>query len=491
MTNVLQYLEETVKRVPQKTAFSDGEDSLSFEELFDRARSVGTFLTQKGIKNSPVVVYMKKHPNTIAAFFGVLYSGNYYVPLDPEMPQFRIDMILKQVQPKAVICDEEGEGYAYGDICNTSIDEDLLAQVRRNQLDTDPLYIVFTSGSTGVPKGVMACHRSVIDYIEALSGVLKFDETTVFANQAPLYFDACLKELFPTCKFGATTYLVPKQMFSFPIRLVEYLNTHKINTLCWVVSALTTVSALGTFKTVKPEYVRTIAFAGEVFPMKQLAIWREALPNTRFVNLYGPTEATGVSCYYEVDREFAPDEVLPIGRPFPNTGILLLDENDKESAPGQPGEICIRGTCLTLGYYADPERTAAAFVRNPVNNLYPETIYRTGDYGKYNERGELMFLSRKDHQIKHMGHRIELGEIEAVVSSQEGVNSACCLFDKETKKLILYYTGDCETAELAGRLRKTLPRYMVPQAIRKLEALPLTPNGKINRTELLRLYQEN
>ena len=491
MTNVLQYLEETVKRVPEKIAFSDGEDSLSFGELFQKARSVGTFLAEKGIKNSPVVVYMKKHPNTVAAFFGVLYSGNYYVPLDPEMPQFRIDMILKQVQPKAIICDGEGEGHAYSEICNTPVNESLLEQVRRNQLDTDPIYIVFTSGSTGVPKGVMACHRSVIDYIEALSGVLKFDETSVFANQAPLYFDACLKELIPTCKFGATTYLVPKQMFSFPIRLVEYLNQHKINTLCWVVSALTTVSALGTLKTVKPEYVRTVAFAGEVFPMKQLRIWREALPNTRFVNLYGPTEATGVSCYYEVDREFAPDEVLPIGRPFPNTGILLLDDKDRESAPGEPGEICIRGTCLTLGYYADPERTAAAFVRNPVNNLYPETIYRTGDYGKYNERGELMFLSRKDHQIKHMGHRIELGEIEAVVSFQEGVNSACCLFDKETKKLILYYTGTCETADLAGRLRKTLPRYMVPQAIRKLEALPLTPNGKINRTELLKLYQEN
>lgn len=494
MTNVLQYLEQTALRLPDKLAFSDGNHGLTFGELSRQAKAIGSFLLAQGIQNSPVAVYMKKSPQTIAAFFGVLYSGNYYVPLDPEMPKYRVDMILSQVQPKATVCGGDcvlSDCFLYEDICQGPIEENALAEVRQNQLDTDPIYIVFTSGSTGIPKGVTACHRCVIDYVEALSSVLGFDESAVFGNQAPLYFDACLKELFPTCKFGATTYLIPKGLFSFPVKLVEYLNQYEINTLCWVVSALTTVSALGTFRTVTPKFVRTIAFAGEVFPMKQLILWREALPQTRFFNLYGPTETTGICCYYEVDRDFSPEEALPIGRPLPNTGILLINDRNQPASPGEPGEICIRGTCLTLGYYNDPQRTAEAFVQNPLNALYPERIYRTGDYGFYNDRRELMFLSRKDHQIKHMGHRIELGEIEAAAMAQTGVHHACCLFNSDKKKLILCYAGTVSVPELASLLKNALPRYMLPQATHRMDALPLTPNGKINRTELQRLYLEN
>jgi len=417
------------------------------------------------------------------------------------MPRHRIELIMGTLEPGALICDETTESiatelnytgnmYRYDALASQDIDEVALAAIRDKQLDIDPIYIVFTSGSTGVPKGVMACHRSVIDYVEQLCKVLKFDENSVFGNQTPLYFDAYLKEVIPTLKYGATTILIPKQLFMFPMKLVEFLNEHKINTLCWVVSALTMISSFRTFEKVKPLYLRTIAFASEVFPIKQFKLWKAALPDCRFINLYGPTETTGICCYYEVDREFEEHETLPVGRPFRNTEIILLDENNQVPPVGQQGEICVRGTRLTLGYYRNPEKTAEAFVQNPLNTLYPELIYRTGDLGRWNDRGELEFAGRKDYQIKHMGHRIELGEIEVIVNMHEAVRSACCIFDNEKKKIVLYYTGDISVAELTAYIKSKLPRYMVPNVTRQLETLPLTPNGKIDRNGLKKLYEE-
>ena len=500
-TNILEYLERTVLRLPDKVAFCNEETGLTFQQVYDQSRAIGTFLNREGFYKQPVVVFMKKHPKTIAAFFGAVYGGNYYVPLDEEMPRHRIELIFKTLQPGAMICDEttqsmaeemaySGKIYRYEDIAFGEADDAALAKIRDAQIDTDPIYIVFTSGSTGVPKGVMACHRSVLDYVEHLCDVLKFDETSVFGNQTPLYFDACLKEIIPTIKYGASTCIIPKQLFMFPIKLVEFLNEHKINTLCWVVSALTMISAFRTFEKVKPEHLRTIAFASEVFPIKQFNLWRAALPNARFINLYGPTETTGICCYYEVDREFTEEETLPVGRPFRNTQILLLNDKNELAGAGEQGEICVRGTRLTLGYYRNPEKTAEAFVQNPLNDLYPELIYRTGDLGRWNDRGELEFAGRKDYQIKHMGHRIELGEIEVIVNMHPEVRSACCIFDNEKKKIVLYYTGDLAVAELTAYVKSKLPRYMIPNVTRQLENLPLTPNGKIDRNLLKRLYLE-
>lgn len=501
-TNILEFLEHTVKRVPDKVAFCDETQSLTFGQVYQQARAIGSFLHREGLYKKPVVVFMHKQPKTIVAFFGTIYAGCYYVPLDDEMPRHRIDLILQTLNPSAVICDattqpmmaeydQDCNIYLYDEISVASVDDTALAQIRDKQLDVDPIYIVFTSGSTGVPKGVTACHRSVIDYIEQLCEVMRFNDSSIFGNQTPLYFDACLKEIIPTLKYGATTVLIPKQLFMFPIKLVEFLNTYHINTICWVVSALTMISAFRTFDKVRPEYLHTIAFASEVFPMKQFHIWKGVLPNARFINLYGPTETTGICCYYEVDREFALDEVLPIGRPFHNTEVILLDENDKVPAQGEQGEICIRGTRLTLGYYRNPEVTNKAFVQNPLNDLYPELIYRTGDIGRYNDRGELVFMSRKDYQIKHMGHRIELGEIEAIAAMHDDISICCCLFDNVKKKIILYYVGDLEPKDAAVYIKEKLPRYMVPNVIKKLDVMPQTPNGKIDRKLLKDTYEQS
>lgn len=499
--HVLDYLNDIVTKKPDKLAFANDVEGMTFQQIYDQSRAVGTYLYQKGVYHKPVVVFMNKHPKEVTAFFGVITAGDFYVPIDEEMPAGRIQLILDNVQAPVIICDEktkeiadtfnfQGEIVLYDDICKTFVDADALSEIHDRAIDTDPIYIVFTSGSTGIPKGVAACHRSVIDYIEQLSETLEFNEDTVFGNQTPLYFDACLKELYPTLKFGATTYLIPKSYFKMPVKLVEFLNEHQINTVCWVVSALTMISAFGTFKTVKPEYLHTIAFGSEVFPIKQFKAWREVLPEAKFTNLYGPTEGTGMCCFYKVNREFELGDVIPIGRPFKNTEIILLNEKNERAAAGEVGEICIRGTSVTLGYYNNFEKTNEVYVQNPLNTAYPELIYRTGDLGKLNEYGELVFVSRKDYQIKHMGHRIELGEIEVNVNMLEDVKLAGCIYDDVKGKIVLYYVGAITDKDLTILLKEKLPRYMLPNRIIQLDEMPLTANGKIDRVTLKKMYQQ-
>ena len=499
LNNILQCLEKTVTEVPDKLAFSDGEGGLTFAALTAAARSVGSALRRRGYGGEPVLILMDKRPEEIAAFFGVIYAGCFYAALDADMPPARMSLILETLGARVLICDARnraraeqlaasgafrGDVYAYTALAAEDADRAMLDEVRARQIDTDPIYIVFTSGSTGVPKGVAACHRSVIDYTEALCEAIGFSRETVFANQTPLYFDAPLKEIMPTVKYGATTYLVPRMLFSFPMRLCDYLNRYRINTICWVVSALTMISSLGVLEKNPPLHVTTVCFGSEVFPRRQYDLWRATLKEARFFNLYGPTEATGMSCWWAATRALAPDEPVPVGRPFRNTDILLLTEDGHRAEPGEVGEICMRGTCVTLGYYNNPDKTAEAFVQNPLNSAYPEIIYRTGDLGRYNRYGELVFLCRRDAQIKIMGHRVELGEIEAAASDHGSVRAACCVYDAGRTRLVLFYVGDADARELNAHLRDRLPRYMLPAVCVPLSVMPLTPNGKIDRKGL-------
>lgn len=538
--NLLEYLYDDIDEKRDRVAFSDINGSLTFGELYDISRRIGTKLSRVGVYREPVAIYMDRCPAMIAAFLGVLAGGCYYVPLDTAAPAARVRSVIETSGARVMICGKEnleksaelgfggkiliyedvsgsyktgkvpaeekqrfvqgdddaeissksvGLSLGYAKASDEAVDDVALARIFDAQIDTDPAYIVFTSGSTGTPKGVVACHRSVIDYIEHLSEILEVDESTVFGNQSPFYFDACLKEIYPTLKFGATAWIVPREYFMFTVKLVEFLNEHKINTICWVGSALRMVSALGTFKTVRPQYLRTVAFGSEVFPPKELRAWKEATPEgTKYINLYGPTEGTGMCCFYRVDREFEDGERVPIGRPFPNSEILLLSDDGREVADGETGEIYVRGTCVTLGYFNNPGKTGESFVQNPLNNAYPEILYKTGDLARRNERGELVFVSRKDYQIKHMGHRIELGEIESVAGGISGVEIVACVYDSKADKIIMVYKGEAEEAAVGDHLKETLPRYMLPGRIVRVVRMPFTPGGKIDRKGLAETY---
>lgn len=497
--NILEYLDKAAVEYSTKTAYSDGTDDMSFAEVQEKSHAIGSYLARAGINKKPVAVFMRRHPSTIAAYFGVISAGCFYIPLDEEMPAFRIELILKNIKPEIIICDDYTQTLAgkfafsskllrYEDMIGTEYQPELLAEIRTKAIDTDLVYIVFTSGSTGVPKGVAACHRNIIDYIEQLTEILQVNEKTIFGNQTPLYLDACLKELIPVLKTGAKTYLIPKQLFSFPLKLVEYINEHKINTICWVVTALTMISGLNVLEKSVPSSLHTIAFASEVFPIRQFRLWRQVLPNARFINFYGPTEATGVCCFYEVDRDFADDEVIPIGKPFANREIFLIKEDGSKALDEEIGEIYIRGSSLTHGYYNDFARSSEVFVQNPLNDKYHELVYKTGDLGRFNDKGQLVFVSRKDFQIKHMGHRIELGEIESAAASSEYSELVGCVYDKVKKRIILFYTGEQNDARLRSMLIEKLPRYMLPAKIVHLLKMPLTGNQKIDRNELLNIY---
>lgn len=495
MTLVTDYLDNIVKKLPDKVAFVNEKKSMTFAALRKEARQIAGGLIARNIFRRPVVIYLEKSPECVAAFLGVAYSGNFYTPLDIDMPPARMEKILATLQPEIIITDAEHYASAKAFAGNISVgiyedyqqryaDDATIDAVTDKVTDADVLYVLFTSGSTGSPKGVIIPQRSVVDYIDWFVENFALSAKDTLGNQAPLYFDLSIQDVYATLKTGCTTYLLEKGKFAFPIKLMDYLVEKKINIIMWVPSALCLVANLKALRAKTLPKLRMVLFCGEVMPNKQLNQWRKAMPETVFVNLYGPTETCDASAYYIVDREFADDEPLPIGYPCRNTDIFVLNADNNLASVEELGELCIRGTSLAYGYYHEPEKTAAVFVQNPLQKCYPETIYRTGDLVRYNEYGELMYVSRKDFQIKHMGHRIELGEIESVVSSIEGVERCACVYDDKNSKIVLFYIGEADVPDINIQLKTMLPEYMMPNRKVKLDDMPINLNGKIDRAAL-------
>ncbi|MBQ1311236.1 MAG: amino acid adenylation domain-containing protein [Blautia sp.] len=492
---VTDYLEETVLRFPEKTAYADESHEITFRQLRDASFHVASCLVRKEIFRRPVVVYMEKCVECIASFLGAAYSGNFYTPIDTTMPATRVGKILDTLQPEAVVTDREhlekarelfpGRNlFLYEEMQDGEAEEQLVLETASRVIDTDILYILFTSGSTGTPKGVIISHRSATDYTDWITSRFDFNEKTIIGNQAPLYFDLSIQDVYAPICCGCTTQLVPGSLFAAPKKLMEYLVEKNVNTIIWVPTALCLMANMKALTLENLPKLEKVLFCGEVMPNKQLNIRRKAYPETVFVNLYGPTEACDACSYYIVNREFADDESLPIGKPCENTDILVLNSEDRLVGADEVGELCIRGSSLAGGYYHDPEKTAAAFTQNPLNPWYPELIYRTGDLVKYNSYGELEYVSRKDFQIKHLGYRIELGEIETVISSIPGVDLNCCLYDTKKKRIVLFYTGTVEKKELMAKAASMLPEYMLPTKYNPLEEMPRNLNGKIDRQAL-------
>lgn len=526
MKNVLEWLEATITKSPEKIAFSDTENSITFAQVYDIARNTGAYLIEKlGVDRTPVAVFAGRKMVTPAYFLGVVYAGRPYAPIDASLPDKRIEKILENLCPRAIVADRgslehvesivdelaKSEGFdrpqifvaedisrfeqvvcadsnckiseSTGDAVTDS-ENDTLAAVRLQMSMTDPLYIIYTSGSTGNPKGVMTSHLSLMTYINAYCDVMHIEESDVLGNQSPLDYIAAIRDIYLPLKTGCSTAIIPKEYFMEPNALFDYMNEKKVSSVGWSVSAFTILTSLGAFEEVRLKSLRKICFSGSVMPCRVLRKWQENLPEAHFVNQYGPTEATASCTYYSVEHTVEEDEVLPIGQAYDNYRVFLIDEHGNEPAVGEQGEICVCGPILALGYYNDQKRTDAAFTLNPLNKAYPERMYRTGDYGRLDEVGILHFCGRMDRQIKHMGHRVELDEVEHAANVVEGVAESCVIYNKSKEVLILFYAGDCDRRSLALALRDELPGFMVPRKIKKLEQLPKLPNGKYDMKKL-------
>lgn len=497
--NLLEYLEASAAAVPDKPAFCDSARGFTFDELWQFARRCGTAIARRvEAVNRPIAVLTGRTAVSVAAFQAALASGNYYAPIDEAMPMARMEAILDQLGPALVLYAGGQEELAarlaklypvlnVDEGAGEDPDDALLESRRARVLDVDPAYAIFTSGSTGAPKGIVCHHRGVIDLAQWLARAGRYTAEDVLGNQAPFYFDGSMKDVYMALKCGCTCHILPKKLFMFPKLLVEELNEKKITTLAWATSAVHLVADSGVLAQHRPQYLNKVLAGGEALRAKALNVWRSALPQVRYINLYGPTETTVDAAWYEVDRDFADDEPIPIGVACRNKELLLLDGELRAVPDGQVGEICVRGAGLACGYYGDWDKTRCAFIQNPLNPHYPDRIYRTGDLGYRGADGLLYFSARQDGQIKHMGYRIELGEVETALNALADME-AVCFFDQGRDKIVCVCQTALTDAQIVAAIQDKLPRYMQPNLYRRVEAMPHNANGKIDRVRLKEEY---
>ncbi len=493
-TSVLEDLARQIAAQPEAVAVADAADKWTFARLGDGSDRLASCLIRRGVQpGQPVGVVARRSAAVVALFLAVLKAGGFYVPLDPDWKLEKLahvcanaglQLVLDTQTPgplpdgvTALVCGQaEWEAPA---------DAAALSAIAARLRPEDPLYLIYTSGSTGVPKGVLKTHGAMQSYIAAFTARYPATPADALGNQTPFFFDASAKDLYWMLHDGCRLEVLDTGLFSQPYHLIEYLNDRHITLISWVPSALVIVSQLDTFADILPNYLRAVFFIGEVFPMKHFLIWQNALPGVKFVNLYGQSELAGACCYYEVDRAFTPDDTLPIGRPFANAEVFLLDGDRVVTEPGQIGEIGIVSPALAAGYFGDAEKTAAAFCTF-CDHGRTLRLFRTGDMARYTPEGLLVFAARCDAQIKHMGYRIELGEIEAAANSLPEITGCACLYDTAKNRIVLFCTvqDGVTKASLRKALREKLSTYMIPSKIEILPQLPRNANGKTDRVLL-------
>ena len=504
--SLLDFFEETVSEQFDKIAVEHNGATITFGELQDRSEKLGfmiSSLTGK-IINRPIAVFLPKEINTVIADLGIMYSANPFMNLDVKTPKDRLKNIIELIKPIAVVSNKKYSGLLsdlnipmiiFDDIdwSSVTIDSDDISDLRRGLIDTDPMCLINTSGSTGTPKGVVLNHRSFMDFMSVSDEAFNFDGNEIIGSLSPVVFDIFDFELCMLMIHGSKIVVLDAMLGAFPARLLERMVAERVSFIFWVPSIMVNIANMGLLDKIELPDLELVWFAGEVFPTKQFLVWYDKLKNTRFANLYGPIEITLDCTYFVITERPAETEPLPIGIPYHNTDVLILNDNDKLCAVGEEGELCVRGTSLAMGYYNNPEKTAAAFTQNPLNNSYPELIYRTGDMAYVREDGNIIFKGRKDSLIKHMGYRIELGEIEHVIENTLKLVKYCCaVYQYEKKEIVLYYQNDAEITDKDFRvaLSKVFPAYMIPTVYIRMDELPRNTNGKIDRLFLKKQANE-
>lgn len=521
---------------PDKEAICCDQGLMTYGELEMRSNQMANMLLKLGVvRGDRVGIYLDKSIEAVITIFAILKAGGVYVPLDPYAPITRIAFIVQNCQIKTLVSTKQKIGALRSKTNLPSLQRVILVDENRQDQDQnqakatlprreqvpkvvtwsevlqcsksqppnpalieqDLAYILYTSGSTGTPKGVMISHRASLTFVNWAYNTFQVRPEDRVSSHAPFHFDLSIFDLFTTIKAGGTVILLPAVLSVFPINLANFIAKQKISIWYSVPSALTRLVLYGKIERYKLPHLRTVLFAGEVFPIKHLRQLMEKIPHARYYNLYGPTE-TNVCTYYEVPP-LEPERVepLPIGKACANSDVFVLNEQNEPLAPGEVGELCVRGPSLMTGYWGLPEKSAQVrhpYVRYPA--LGAEMIYHTGDLVKQAPDGNYLYLGRRDNMIKSRGYRIELGEIESVLYSHPAVEEAAVIAipDDEIGNRIkaVIVTHDKEkTGTDTGTLRnlqsfcaQQLPKYMIPHSFEFRPTLPKTSTGKVDKTQL-------
>lgn len=477
MKNIVEFLKNNSDTSPDAIFCVDCNGKYNYFDGFKIVKKVACFLLQNNISNCPILIRANRDCPTLLVMLGIIMSNNYYVPINPDFSKEKEESIIESSNIKYEISfndvyNENLINFDYTSLLNCIETENVYEELSQNFNEDNNIYTIYTSGSTGKPKGVLKTQKNIISFVNNFIDTFKFNEKLNIANQAPLFFDASMKDVYLAIATCSTIYFPEKSLFAMPVKLIEYLNENKINYICWVPSALTIIVRLKTFKYIKPAYLKYVFFVGEVFLPKYLNMWISELPDIKYVNLYGSSELAGVCLYKEICNTLDEDKPIALGIPLVNNKVYLLND-----------EIVVESDQIATCYVNDEEKNKEVFFKK--GNI---SVLRTGDYAFMNEDGDIVFTSRKDYQIKHMGYRIELQEIDLTVSSLKYIDNCAVLFDKEKDKIVAFVslndTIESPVKKIIEDLKEKLPNYMVPNKVVVLDCLPLNANGKIDRVQL-------
>lgn len=508
-------LRDAAGRRPDGIAVVDGDTRLTYAALDDRSDRVARLLGELGIgRGDRVGLFLEKSAHAVVGLYGVLKAGAAYVPIDANSPVSRAGYIAANCRVRCVITATSSqaawselirrapsiEHLVVMDADTSELDPAGLPAVGVDRLasqptgrpeaavvDQDVAYILYTSGSTGEPKGVTLTHRNAMAFVEWAAEEFAVGPADRLSSHAPFHFDLSVFDLFAASWGAATLVLVPPRASVFPVQVARFIQDERITVWYSVPSILTTLSTHGALDQADVSALRTILFAGEVFPTKHLRSLMRQLPSVRFANLYGPTE-TNVCTWYDVPA--LPDdltETIPIGVAITNDEVYVVTEDGSRAKPGQVGELYVRGATVMRGYWGDPERTERLLVADPFAPAFPDPVYRTGDLVRADEDGNLRYVGRRDAQIKSRGYRIELGEIETALNSHPAVRECAVVAipdDLITNRIKAYVVGDVEERDLVRSCTERIPKYMIPQTFEFRPDLPRTSTGKTDRRAL-------
>ena len=523
-----QLLSETTVKYPDKEAIVFKDQSMTYSELERETNKLAYSLSGIGIERGERVgIHMSRSINSIVGAFGVLKAGATYVPIDPMCPPSRLNYIINKGAIKFLLTSREKLTNIEHAFPESSPIENILVMngldpgsrlpgspklidwqeiresagddaPRTNTVDSDLAYVLFTSGSTGNPKGVMISHLNSLTFVNTAHDFFQIKMDDRFSNICPLHFDMSVFDLFVAFKAGASVVIVPESISIFPFRLAEFIDKNKISVWNSVPSVLSLLANLANLDNYDFSSLRLILFAGEVFPIKHLRRLHKSISGARFYNIYGQTEANS-STYYWVEQVPSDDaELLPIGKPFPNFEVFAINEDGKRvSEAGEKGELYVRASSVALGYLGDVEKTEECFVKHPLNPDLNERVYRTGDLVQLGADGNFIFLGRKDHMIKSRGYRIEIGEIETVLRNHPGIRAAVVIpipdeliGNRIAAVIVPQKKGTIGKEDIIRDCATRLPKYMIPEIMEFRDSLTMTSSGKVDRKSYLELFRQ-